>query len=339
LHFEIHCLKEQPYLNNFMQPESRPLVSVLIPLYNAEEYIGGAIESCLNQSYKNIEVVVVDDHSTDRSLSIAKQYESDRVHVLSNPKKGAQTARNYAYECSKGRLVKFHDADDYSTPGLIEKQVDRMLQDGDDDTMVYSLLHQLEGNGEMTIQTRMKGKDYFNPIDFAVDMLRAHAFYCPHCYLLTRKTVDAIGGWNENVRILQDRVYFVKAAEVASKVLFVDGEYAVWRVFDDGVHIHSQKTPDKMKNAIETICDMAQTVLRYKDNADTREVCETFIGRCIYFDFPSFRPILPYVNELCTKNGLKWVKFRNERFNFLYSLLGWERTTALLLGIKKTFGK
>ena len=206
-----------------MQSVSSPLVSVLIPLYNAEEFIGGAIESCLNQSYKNIEIVVVDDHSTDRSLSIAKQYESEKVHVLVNPKKGGQSARNYAYQCSKGRFVKFHDADDYSTPGLIEKQVERMLTDGDEDTIVYSLLHQLETNGEMAVQTNMKGKDYFNPIDFAIDMLRYHAFFCPHCYLLTRKTVDAIGGWDENVRILQDRVYFVKAAEVASTVLFVEG--------------------------------------------------------------------------------------------------------------------
>ncbi len=322
-----------------MQSDSCPLVSVLIPLYNAEDYIGGAIESCLNQSYKNIEVVVVDDHSTDQSLAVAKKYESDQVHVFVNPSKGAQSARNYAYQCSKGRFVKFHDADDYCTAGLIEKQVERMLKDGDEDTMVYSLLQQLESDGKMAIQTNMKGKDYLNPIDFAIDMLRYHAFFCPHCYLLTRKTVDAVGGWDEHVRIIQDRVYFVKAAEVASKVLFVEGEHAVWRVFDDGIHVHSQKTPDKMKNAIETICDMAMTVLRYKDNADTREVCETFIGRCIYFDFLSYRPILPYVKELCEKNGLKWKKFRNEKFDWLYILLGWERTTALLLKVKGLFNR
>ena len=95
-----------------MQTDIRPLVSVLIPLYNAEQYIGGAIESCLEQSYKNIEVVVVDDHSTDQSLNIAKKYEGERVHVFSNPGKGAQSARNFAYQCSKGNLVKFHDADD-----------------------------------------------------------------------------------------------------------------------------------------------------------------------------------------------------------------------------------
>ena len=125
-----------------MQSVSSPLVSVLIPLYNAEEFIGGAIESCLNQSYKNIEIVVVDDHSTDRSLSIAKQYESEKVHVLVNLKKGGQSARNYAYQCSKGPFVKFHDADDYATPGLIEKQVERMLTDGHThhDTLPFLLL-------------------------------------------------------------------------------------------------------------------------------------------------------------------------------------------------------
>ena len=74
-----------------MQSDDNPLVSILIPLYNDEEYIGGLLEWCLRQPYKNIEVVVVDDHSTDNSYKIAKNYECDRIHVLVNPKKGSQS--------------------------------------------------------------------------------------------------------------------------------------------------------------------------------------------------------------------------------------------------------
>lgn len=70
-----------------------PLVSILIPLYNAEKYIEETITKTLKQTYSNIELVIVDDHSTDQSLSIAQKYASEKVYIYSNPKKRR--------ECSK----------------------------------------------------------------------------------------------------------------------------------------------------------------------------------------------------------------------------------------------
>lgn len=65
-----------------------PLVSILIPLYNAEQYIEETITKALEQTYSNTELVIVDDHSTDNSLKIAQKYASEKVHIYSNPKKG-----------------------------------------------------------------------------------------------------------------------------------------------------------------------------------------------------------------------------------------------------------
>lgn len=64
------------------------MLSILIPLYNTERYIADTIERCLSQSYNDIEIIVVDDHSTDRSFQIAKRYESDKVRVFMNPYRG-----------------------------------------------------------------------------------------------------------------------------------------------------------------------------------------------------------------------------------------------------------
>lgn len=67
---------------------SFPLISVLIPLYNAEQYIENTIIRLKRQTYPNIEVIIVDDHSTDKSLKIAQKYVSEQVRVYVNPKKG-----------------------------------------------------------------------------------------------------------------------------------------------------------------------------------------------------------------------------------------------------------
>ena len=101
-----------------------PLVSVLIPLYNAQQYIADTIIKIKRQTYPNIEVIIVDDHSTDESLKVAQQYASEQIHVYVNPLKGGNSARNYAFLQSKGEYVKFMDADDYCSDNLIKSQIE-----------------------------------------------------------------------------------------------------------------------------------------------------------------------------------------------------------------------
>ena len=311
-----------------------PLVSILIPLYNAEEYIGGLLEWCLRQPYKNIEVVVVDDHSTDNSYSIAKKHECDRIHVLVNPKKGAQSARNYAFENSTGQYVKFHDADDYCSDNIIVKQVERMVKDGDEDTIVFSTRLIADKYGFINQAKAYNDKDFKNPIDFLYIEQKYFHLHNPHCFLLNRNTVEKSGGWNEDILIFQDTLFFTKAIEKASKMLYVENEYAVWRMIDDDTKIHQPK-PEKLKNGIHTICEMAKTLLKYRHDPETLDITSNYIGQHIYLNFLQFRHILPYVDEVCKQNGLEWTKIKSPRLGFLYSTLGWERTTLIVQYLKK----
>lgn len=114
-----------------------PLVSVLIPLYNAQQYIADTIIKIKRQTYPNIEVIIVDDHSTDESLKVAQQYASEQIHVYVNPLKGGNSARNYAFLQSKGEYVKFMDADDYCSDNLIKSQIERILSEGTRQTVVF----------------------------------------------------------------------------------------------------------------------------------------------------------------------------------------------------------
>ena len=72
----------------------QPLVSILIPCYNAEKWLSETINSALDQTWKNIEIIIVDDGSTDSSLAIAKTFESKNIKVLSQENRGASAARN-----------------------------------------------------------------------------------------------------------------------------------------------------------------------------------------------------------------------------------------------------
>lgn len=99
-----------------------PLVSIVIPCYNSQDFIKQAIDSAINQTYQNIEIIVIDDGSTDNSLNEMKIF-GDRIRIESNPNQGVQLTRNRGIELATGEYVKFLDSDDVLLLDCIEKQV------------------------------------------------------------------------------------------------------------------------------------------------------------------------------------------------------------------------
>ncbi|SMO35323.1 Glycosyl transferase family 2 [Saccharicrinis carchari] len=101
-----------------------PKVSVYIPLYNREQSIGKAIEGLLQQSYKDFELIIIDDGSTDNSIEVVNKYNDKRIKVYQNSEnKGVVYTRNRAFELASGEYLAINDSDDYSLPERLEKQV------------------------------------------------------------------------------------------------------------------------------------------------------------------------------------------------------------------------
>ena len=111
-------------------PDS-PLVSILMPNYNYGQYIGEAIESVLNQTYQNFEIVICDDGSTDNSLEVIRRYaeRDSRIKYIAKENGGMASALNVAYRESKGSIVCLLDSDDIFLPDKIEKIISAFLQD------------------------------------------------------------------------------------------------------------------------------------------------------------------------------------------------------------------
>lgn len=99
------------------------LVSIITPCHNNAAFIGSAIASALAQTYPHIEVIVIDDGSTDNSLEIIRSFNDSRLYWESQPNQGAPVARNRCLELARGDLIKFLDADDLLLPECIERQV------------------------------------------------------------------------------------------------------------------------------------------------------------------------------------------------------------------------
>ena len=108
-------------------------VSIIIPIYNCAEYISDCIESIIHQSYSNIEIIIVNDGSSDDSLSICKKYEKkdDRIIIINNKNNGVSYSRNCGIKKSSGEYICFIDADDWIHKNYIEKLVDCIKNNND----------------------------------------------------------------------------------------------------------------------------------------------------------------------------------------------------------------
>lgn len=120
--YEIEILKNQNY-------DYKPLVSIIIPNYNKEKYLDKCLKSILDQSYENYEVIIVDDASTDSSVSIIEKYINNKIKLIKlNENKGIAYARNIGLKNSKGRMICFLDSDDYWNQDKLTIQVKYMIE-------------------------------------------------------------------------------------------------------------------------------------------------------------------------------------------------------------------
>ena len=110
-----------------------PLISVIIPVYNAEKYLRKAVNSVINQTYTNLEIILIDDNSKDDSLSICRSFDDPRIRIISNPVSlGAAGARNKGLDVFTGEYVAFVDADDYVHPEYIALLYKALTESGAD---------------------------------------------------------------------------------------------------------------------------------------------------------------------------------------------------------------
>lgn len=107
-----------------------PLISVIMALHNEERYVADTIQSIMKQTYRNWELIIVDDYSTDNSTQICKKFNDPRIRLYSkkNEPRYAACSRNIAINMAKGEYVIIHDADDYSEPTRFEKQLHKALE-------------------------------------------------------------------------------------------------------------------------------------------------------------------------------------------------------------------
>ena len=151
--------------------KKNPLVSVIVPVYNVEKYLRQCLDSILGQTYKNLEIIIVNDGSTDSSANIIKEYKKtdDRIVVISQKNQGLSAARNAGVKKATGNYIMFVDSDDWIAPDIVE-----YLRPGRADVSICSHYESSEGKN-VSFNKSFKRKS-MNPKMALTAMLKEHGF-------------------------------------------------------------------------------------------------------------------------------------------------------------------
>ncbi len=184
------------------------LVSVVIPAYNAERYLGEAIESVLAQTYAPLETIVVDDGSSDGTAAVAGSY--PEVLLITQDNAGPAAARNRGFAASEGELVAFHDADDLMTPDKLAVQVAAIS----DPAIGCVLAEQellIEEDAELPFW--VAGSKVPTVMPAKPDELADEPDVHPMTMLVRREVFERVGGFDEEMRAAEDFDWMLRAAE------------------------------------------------------------------------------------------------------------------------------
>jgi glycosyltransferase involved in cell wall biosynthesis len=186
---------------------STPLVSIVIPVYNGADYLDGAIRSALAQTYPHIEVVVVNDGSSDGGATerIALGY-GDRIRYVAKPNGGVATALNAGIEAMRGEYFSWLSHDDLYTPDKVQAQVEALARLGPADAVVYSAFEEFDEHGEVLGDTLAGG----GHDDILMWVLETRLHGCT--LLVPRRAFERVGGFNPALRSTQDNEMWLRIA-------------------------------------------------------------------------------------------------------------------------------
>ncbi|RYX82794.1 glycosyltransferase [bacterium] len=225
-----------------------PLVSVCIPCFNTEKFVAEAIESVFNQTHSNVEVVVVDDGSTDGSVDVLKSF-GDKIIFEANPNRGACATRNRAFELSSGKYIQFLDADDRLVPTKFERQLP-FLESGEADLV---FCHGFLFGDDRPM--RPKKAKVMSPV--GVDS----GVYCLRQGLSTegplhrRECIERVGGFREGVKRAQEYDLHVRIGATNIKIHYID-DYLCEHRNHDGPRITRSVQP--AGHMVELLLELSQ---------------------------------------------------------------------------------
>jgi len=303
----------------------KPLVSILIPAFNAEAWIADTIRSAISQTWPRKEIMVVDDGSTDDTVRVARQFSSKQVEVVSKRNEGAAATRNHAFRLCQGEYIQWLDADDLLAPDKIEKQL-QALQGTDGRRILLSspwaYFYYRKWRARFIATSLWHD---LSPVEWLLRKMGENLHMQTATWLTSRELVEAAGPWDSTLLSDDDGEFFCRVLLASEGTRFVPDARVYYRVTPSGRLSHIGVS-DKKKTAMVKGMKLHIQYLRSLEDSDrVRQACLYYMQTWLENFYPERPDLVAELQLLATElHGhlleprLRW------KYAWMKPIVGWK---------------
>lgn len=311
----------------------KPLVSILIPAYNAEEWIAEAIQSAIGQTWARQEILIVDDGSTDRTAEVARRFASHNVQVVSTENQGPSAAINQAYRLCQGDYIQELDADDILAPDKIEKQLAALR----------------ETDGPKTLLSGPRGYFYYStsrawfpvtplwqdlpPVEWLLLKMGQNLPMQNSTWLVSRELAEAAGPWDEQLTFDNDGEYFARVLLASAGTRFVPEARMFHRLVGTTRMSHIGNSDKKRECLLRSMKLHIQYLRSLEESERVRKACLAYLQTWYGNFYPDRLDVVGELQALAAELGgslyaprLRW-KYAWMKPMFGSNVAKWAQTT------------
>jgi len=300
-----------------------PLVSIIIPCHNAEPWVAAAVESALAQTWEDIEVIAVNDGSTDGSAGVLRRLAGPRVRVIDQPNSGASSARNSGLRAAGGEFIQFLDADDLLAPAKVAQQV-ALLANRGAGFVASARWARFRGDASSATQEDSPLFADLSAVDFLLLHTAGGHMMHPAAWLLPSAVALAAGPWDETLSLNDDGEYFARVCLASKGIAHASDSLTLYRS-----HLPGSLSARRDRRSLDSLfrsCELvAEHLERAEDSPRTRSARADYYQRLAYEVYPAapdlFRRAEAKVREL---GGSKLRPPMGRRQALLARLVGWK---------------
>ncbi len=281
----------------------KPLVSILVPAFNAQEFVGDALASAINQTWPRKEIVVVDDGSTDATLDAIERAAAPNVRVVRQPHLGASAARNHALSLSHGDFIQWLDADDLLSPDKIERQLtahplpptSRTLLSATWGKFFYRQSH------ARFIHTALWGD--LPPIEWMTRKMERNLHMQTATWLVSRALTEASGPWDTTLSTDDDGEYFSRVVSQSDMIRFVPEARVFYRMTGAASLSYIGDSQAKIASQLRSMRMQIEQLRALEDSPRARAACVAYLQNSMGIFHPRAPDLVVQAERLAAQLG------------------------------------
>jgi glycosyltransferase involved in cell wall biosynthesis len=279
----------------------RPLVSILIPAYNAEAWLADTLESVVAQTWSRKEIIVVDDGSKDQTPAIARRFASRDVSIVTQENQGVSAARNKAFSVCQGDYIQWLDADDLLSPDKIAKQMEA-AEASESRRRLYSSAwgyFMFRPNKARFYPTSLWSD--LSPLEWMLRAWEQNLHMNPATWLVSREVTEAAGPWD--TRVIDDGEYCCRVILASAGIRFVPDAKVFYRITGPSSASYIGRSHKKMEAQFFGMQLQIDHLRAQDDSERTRAACVTFLQTWLSYFYPDRPDIVRQAEELAAGLG------------------------------------